>query len=109
MLWEACLGEHPLLNQGTEIACGDKLKQRVRRHCAIGFYGFEPLLNLRSPSAIRPGLAKPLEDFLLKAMRLKVDEQGRLEDAEGFADFAAIHSQIMALQAQGLDLFVKKI
>lgn len=109
MLWEACLGEHPLLNQGTETACGDKLKQRVRRHGAIGFYGFEPLLNLRSPSAIRPGLAKPLEDFLLKAMRLKVDEQGRLEDAEGFADFAAIHSQIMALQAQDLDLCVKKI
>jgi len=114
MLWEACLGQHPLSARGAETinetTCGDKLKQRVKRHSAIGFYGFEPLLNIRPPSAIRPGLAKPVEDFLLKAMRLKIDEQGRLEDAdkgENFADFAAIHNQITTLQSMDLDLFGK--
>jgi len=114
MLWEACLGEHPLLSHGAEAlngtACGDKLKQRVKRHSAIGYYGFEPLLNLRPPSAIHPGLAKPVEEFLLQALRLKIDEHGRLEDADeekNFADFAAIHSRITALQAMDLDLLAK--
>jgi len=108
MIWEACLGEHPLLPGGSGVACGDTLRQRVKRYSAIGYYGFEPLLSLRLPSVIRPGLAREVEDFLLKVMRLKVDEQGRLEDAEGFANFGAIHNQIMALQAKGFDLYDKK-
>ncbi len=103
MLWEACLGEHPLLGAGSENEVGDTLRQKIKRYSSLGYYGFEPLLRLRRPSVVRPNLSLEVEKFLLKALRLDVDAQGRLEEAPGFADFAQIHEAITRLQSAGLD------
>jgi serine/threonine protein kinase len=103
MLWESCLGRHPLLPGGSEVPVSDTLKQKVKRLSAVGFYGFEPLLSLKRPTEIRPGLKKDMEDFLLKGLRLRINENNLLDETKGFASFAAFHQQIMALQSAGLD------
>jgi serine/threonine protein kinase len=103
MLWEAFLGEHPLLGKESELAVGDALKQKIKRHSALGYFGFEPLLRLKPPSVTKSGLNKQVESFLLRCLRLKLDENNRLDEAPGFENFSEMHQQIMALQAQGLD------
>jgi len=121
MLWEASLGEHPLLprlSSGTgsaeeaagptarpaEMMSSDALRQRVNRYSALGYFGFEPLLHLRRPASIKPGLDSSVEDLLLKALRLKINDQNQLDDAPGFKSFAEIHHQLGILQAREIKL-----
>jgi serine/threonine protein kinase len=112
MLWEVICGVHPLVNVGSEMTAGETVVNLVRQKEHVGQYFLTPLLRIQPPSAgqaspywsagARPGtasngLAVGLEQFLLKALRLKITAQDKFELDEGFDTFASMAQALREL------------
>lgn len=91
ILWEVVCGVHPLAGGGQEeMSAGEELRKFVRQKELVGQYFLTPLLRMSRPSVTVRGMDQRLEQFLLKALRLKTIAENRFELSDGFSSFASM-------------------
>lgn len=101
ILWEIVLQE-PLLDPpaGTVASkASAELRRWIERQEMLGKFFTSPLLNAKLPSEIHPDVDEATERLLLKAVRLQLNSQGRLDRDSGFKSFKEF---IDALKASGM-------
>ena len=99
MLWESVCRQHPLVGTGDSRAekVTAKLQSWVQSYENVGQYFLSPILRLRRPSELVPGIPPEVEQVLLTGMRLSLDQTGRLERAPGFQRFTDLAESLEPL------------
>lgn len=110
-LWEALLGYHPFAppqkieqasgwsTSSNMIICSDSLKALVEFENSLANSFVSPLLAIKLPSHLAPVSAQ-MEAVLLKAIKLRLADDGLLYEDAGYGSLAEFHSALLALQAQ---------
>lgn len=108
ILWEIACRRHPLVG-ATSSHIIDKtrlspdLVDWVRSREMVGQYYLTPILEAGLPTEHRPELSPVTEAFLLKAIRLRVSPDGRIDRDPGFADFKDLADSLQYLIDEGVD------
>lgn len=110
ILWEVACKKHPL--GGSDVPTmvdrknfGDALVRWVRSKELVGQYFLTPILEAGRPSQRRADLNPALEPLLLKAMRLKLTPDGKLDRDKGFESFSDMASALHDLLTSGVTDF----
>ncbi|MBZ0184905.1 MAG: hypothetical protein K8F91_01545 [Candidatus Obscuribacterales bacterium] len=107
ILWESACRESLL----TSVAYSrdfelDKVKESliesVHQEEDQGNFNFSQIMDAKRPSWIRPGLPDRIENLLLKATRLKFDDDDCLDLVEGYESFAEIEKDLSRLVEVGI-------
>lgn len=105
MLWEIGAGYHPLMVERDDDSVDiDRISAPlfdwIRSQEQVGLYFLRPLLQLTLPCDARPELSESCQDFLMKALGLRL--VGDLIDrGPSFASFAEIADELDRLQSSG--------
>jgi serine/threonine protein kinase len=116
-MWEAACKANPFLrtrNAGTEqIDAGgnlvlrneitDAVRQLVKQYENVGHVYLQPLLSLKRPREVNPALHPDLELFLLKALRLKLTPEGRIDVGPGFDSLDTFVQAMESLRQGGVN------
>lgn len=100
--WEASLRQHPLdgVTDSRKLdlsGVGEELLTFVRTRELTGNHFLTPILQAMRPSAVRADMPAELEEFLLKAMRLQVRSDGKMDLAKGFSGFGEMIASLQSL------------
>lgn len=105
MLWEIVLGHHPFMPAGAQITGSEKIADDltawVQQSQAVGQHFLDPILQLALPSEIDPKISKVAEAALLKAIKLRLDQNGNLSCDPGFVDARALSAALHAVDRAG--------
>ncbi|MBI3271102.1 MAG: protein kinase [Planctomycetes bacterium] len=88
---------------GEGPALGEALVEAVRSRERNGDFFLSPLLSLRRPAALRPGMHPAVESLLLRGLRLRLRPDGRLDVGPGFESFGAARFALERLAREGID------
>ena len=108
ILWEVICRRHPLeagagfSEAADKSGVGDELFRFVRQRELVGQYFLTPILETGRPAEIRRGLPPGVEGLLLKALRLKITPENKIEKEMGFENFTALANGLRALMASGV-------
>src|SRR5262249_6315942 len=104
MLWEFVCQKHPLeVQDGSQPGqIGPGLESWVRSRENVGQFSLQPMLQLRRPSELVPGMLPELEAVLLTGMGLGLDHAARLERAPGFKSFGDLAASLEPLLGRNL-------
>lgn len=104
MLWEIATGRHPLRTNNAQNAgeVGEDLVDWVGQFEAVGQYFLTPLLDLNLPSEINTAINERFESILLKALRLRLNDQGLISRDSGFGDFNQLADALEELAQAGM-------
>jgi len=102
MLWEAACREQPLSKRVRAKDFDPKhaapeLYQKVLSEEEQGNFFLSPILGIKKPSDLRPGIPAEVEKLILKAVRLAPQENGSMELAAGYTSFAQIADDLVEL------------
>ncbi|MBX9693103.1 MAG: hypothetical protein K2Z81_12010 [Cyanobacteria bacterium] len=107
LVWEAACRK-PLLegvadSQGYQLKnVSPELVDLVKENESCGNFYFSPILAAEMPSEVRPGLPARIEAMLLKAVRLKVINGGKLAPDEGFENFEEFADDLKRITQEGV-------
>ncbi len=118
-MWEAACRFHPLLRDKSmpnerydadgslisRIDLADSIKRLATLYEGVGNFCLQPLLHLRRPRLLNGAVSAELEQFLLKAVRLSLDDQERLDVGPGFASFDELLAALHDLRKNGVNAF----
>lgn len=104
LMWEVACKQHPLLipEDAGSPAIGDSVRAWAKRYENVGQYFLSPIVNIRRPAELVPGMPPHLEQTLLKGMRLQVGSNGLIETGPGFGSFSEWQDAIQNLIDRGL-------
>ena len=103
ILWEAAARYHPLMSELDETAVnieriGKDLMRWVRSYEQVGLYFLRSLFQLSLPRDVRPELSPACQDFLLKAIGLRITENGQLDKVPSFTSFHELADGLEAIE-----------
>lgn len=99
--YEAILNSHPLRPvdpTAKEITLAPDAQELVYFRQSLLQESLMPLLYLKRPSLLRNDLTPIMEEIMLKALRLKLADDGLLHTDPGFADFEEFSQALNALR-----------
>ncbi len=107
IIWEAAM-RTPLIegvsysgDYDSELV-SDRLNDIVAEEEALGNFNFTGVLGAEKPSAVREGLPPVVDNLLLKAVRLKFNEDNLLDIDEGFESFEDLADELKKLSQSGI-------
>lgn len=107
IIWEAALGQRPLGVGGDSEAMdlsrvGEDLARWVGKQELVGKFYLSPILELYTPSQLRLDMPPHLESFLLKAIQLRMRDDGILDKDPGFSSFDELADALTELLDSGI-------
>ena len=107
LTWEIACREHPIAKKSTskdfdKKKIGTELWNFIMEEERDGRFFISSILNVKRPSAMRPGMPPELEQFLLKCLRLRFDADGKLNLDVGFQDFGEYTASLTRLSQKGI-------
>ncbi len=107
ILWETALRK-PLLEgvaYSGDFESGlatDRLLEIVNEEEAVGNFNYSGVLGAERPISLREGMPPKVEDLLLKAVRLKFNDDGVLDLDEGYDSFDELADDLKKLTQDGI-------
>ncbi len=107
LLWECVLSLHPFMHGSIDDENYDdrliskELLGEVAKKERVGQHIYSAILALELPSKLRADMTEEMEHFFLKALRLKLNEEGRLAPDRGFSSAAEFRDRFAELKASG--------
>ena len=107
ILWEVVCKRHPLDGSSYSATMdktnlGEELVKWVRHKELVGQYYLTPILEAGRPSQMQPDLPPIVEEVLLKALRLQIRADNKIDRGAGFESFAALAHALDRLSAAGI-------
>jgi len=107
LTWEIACREHPLAKKTTSKdfdrkTIGAELWTAIQEEEKEGKFFLSPLLGLKRPSVLRPGIPSDLERFLLRCLKVKFETDGKLNADIGFQDFGEYTAALTRLAEKGI-------
>lgn len=107
LLWECVLSLHPFMHGNVDDESYDEslisaeLLGEVAKKERVGQHIYSAILSLKLPGNLRSDMTEAMERFLLKALRLKLNEEGKLAPDSGFGTAAEFRNSFAELKASG--------
>lgn len=91
-MWEAIVGRHPLqaeanAGQNNESLLDSDVADLINFRNSLLQPYLTPLFSLQLPRSQNQYISEKIESLLIKALRLRLNDDGKLALAQGFADF----------------------
>jgi serine/threonine protein kinase len=107
IIWEIACRRHPLSEGGESCHSdltniGQDLKSWVRHKEMVGQYFLSPILECGRPSEIRPGLPQAVEHVCLRALQLRVNDEGKLDRGPGYGSYDELISALEGLMEENI-------
>jgi len=101
--WEALVGTHPLFANRYSRRIGDKqvdetLLAKIAMRESTGNHFSSGLLELQNPNRFNSDIPWSLGILLLKLLRLRTSESGKLAEDHGFGTFGSIAKALLAFK-----------
>ncbi len=107
IMWEIACREHPLARRAysgdfDRKTVGTELWNLVKAQETEGKYFLSAILGAKRPSLARPGMPAEVEELLLNAVKLKFEDDGKLNLGKGFNNFAELAASIARLLSKNI-------
>ena len=104
--WEIACRQHPLAEHAVPSDfdrkyIGNNLWELIQQEEDDGRGFLTPLLGLKRPASMRPGMPPDVEAFLLKCLRVKFDDT-KINTAKGFNSVGEYASALAQLQRKNI-------